>query len=248
MAAGQGCNTVSTLELHSRPCLLVSALAWGRGILRKCHRIDRKLVFAFVLGRSGLHTRFDMCWSCMDCAISILGIIWIRKFRARLVKHAIVCDRPVQRSVCTIAGPPQAPLPSFDVSVCDGNVNVCRERVLRVIILRWQAMALFMEEIEDDMTGFIAPDGEESEQNAGSEEEQEEGGKGNKVKKKTKQQGKEDKVKSKWQDYLKSSEEASNPKHARLAKDRFRKAHKKVEHKAKKGKKSRWIIVIDMLA
>ena len=119
---------------------------------------------------------------------------------------------------------------------------------MRVIILRWQAMALFMEEIEDDMTGFIAPDGEESEQNAGSEEEQEEGGKGNKVKKKTKQQGKEDKVKSKWQDYLKSSEEASNPKHARLAKDRFRKAHKKVEHKAKKGKESRWRIVIDMLA
>ena len=57
---------------------------------------------------------------------------------------------------------------------------------MRVIILRWQAMALFMEEIEDDMTGFIAPDGEESEQNAGSEEEQEEGGKGNKVKKHTK--------------------------------------------------------------
>ena len=230
MAAGQGCHTVSTLELQSRPCLLVSAFACGRGILRKCHRIDRKFAFAFVLGRGGLHTRFDMFWSCMDCTISILGMIWIRKFRARLVQHAIVCDRPVQRGVCMIAGPPQAPLPSFDVSVCDGNVNVCRERVLCVIILRWQAMAMFMEEIEDDMTGFVAPDGEQSdEQNAGSESE---GGsqkdKDNKVKKQTRQGVKEDKVSSKWQDYLKSSEDASNPKHARLAKDRFRKRKRRL--------------------
>ena len=89
-------------------------------------------------------------------------------------------------------------------------------------------MAMFMEEIEDDMTGFVAPDGEQSdEQNAGSESE---GGsqkdKDNKVKKQTRQGVKEDKVSSKWQDYLKSSEDASNPKHARLAKDRFRKSAK----------------------
>ena len=110
-------------------------------------------------------------------------------------------------------------------------------------------MATFMEEIEDDMTGFVAPDGEESDQNAGSESE---GGsqkdKDNKVKKQTRQGVKEDKVSSKWQDYLKSSEEASNPKHAILANDRFRKAHKKVEHQVKKGNKSLWRIVIDMLA
>ena len=39
-----------------------------------------------------------------------------------------------------------------------------------------------------------------------------------------------------WQDFLKDAECASNPQHQRLAKDRWRKALRKKDHKRKKGK------------
>ena len=40
-----------------------------------------------------------------------------------------------------------------------------------------------------------------------------------------------------WQDFLKDAECVSNPQHQRLAKDRWRKALRKKDHKQKKGKK-----------
>lgn len=40
-----------------------------------------------------------------------------------------------------------------------------------------------------------------------------------------------------WEDFLKETESIDDPKHVRMAKDRWRTCAKKEEHKAKKGKK-----------
>ena len=40
-----------------------------------------------------------------------------------------------------------------------------------------------------------------------------------------------------WEDCLKETESIDDPKHVRMAKDRWRTCAKKEEHKAKKGKK-----------